>query len=141
MNFFFQSVTTYLGTAQSFLVCTAASLILGILIAFTYMFKSRYNKSYVVTLAILPVIVQVVIMFVNGNLGTGVAVAGAFSLVRFRSVPGNAKEIGSIFIAMALGLGTGMGYLGTSFLFTIVVCGASLLYYAQQIYRNISFNS
>ena len=88
MNFFFQSVTTYLGTAQSFLVCTAASLILGILIAFTYMFKSRYNKSYVVTLAILPVIVQVVIMFVNGNLGTGVAVAGAFSLVRFRSVPG-----------------------------------------------------
>lgn len=71
----------------------------------------------------MPVIVQMVIMLVNGNLGTGVAVAGAFSLVRFRSAPGSAKEISSIFLAMAVGLATGMGFLGTAAVFTIVVEG------------------
>ena len=62
------------------------------------------------TLAILPAMVQMVILLVNGNIGAGVAVAGAFSLVRFRSVPGTAREIGAIFLAMAIGLATGMGY-------------------------------
>ena len=82
------------------------------------MYKSRYTKSFLITLATLPAIVCVVIMMVNGNIGAGVAVAGAFSLVRFRSAPGTAKEIGMIFLAMGAGLITGMGYIGYSFLFT-----------------------
>lgn len=82
---------------SSFLICTLASLVLGAVIALSYMFRSQYSKSFVVTLALLPAIVQMIIMMVNGNIGVGVAVAGAFNLVRFRSVPGNAREIGSVF--------------------------------------------
>lgn len=102
-------------------LCLLCSVILGIGVAGIYMVKNRYNKGFVVTLALLPVMVQIVIMLVNGNIGTGVAVAGAFSLVRFRSIPGSARDIGSIFFAMAIGLATGMGYLFYSFLFLAIV--------------------
>ena len=103
-----------------FLLCILVSLIVGLILSFAYMFKTRYTKSFVVTLALLPAVVCVVIMMVNGNVGAGVAVAGTFSLVRFRSVPGTAKEIGTIFLAMGAGLIAGMGYLGFSVLFAIV---------------------
>lgn len=79
------------------------------------MFHNRYSKNFIITLVILPAVVQAIIMLVNGNLGTGVAVMGAFGLVRFRSVPGNSREIASIFLAMAVGLATGMGYVGIAF--------------------------
>lgn len=98
-------------TTLQFLGCTAASLFFGVICSLIYMYKTNYSKNFVVTLALLPVIVQMVIMLVNGNLGAGVAVMGAFSLVRFRSIPGTAKDIGSIFCAMAVGLATGMGYI------------------------------
>ena len=110
LNTIFSSVfteTTAAFTFGQFLACTAVSLILGLLIAAVYRYKSECTKSFAVTLVLMPVIVQMVIMLVNGNLGTGVAVAGAFSLVRFRSAPGSAKEISSIFLAMAVGLATG----------------------------------
>ena len=97
-------------TMPVFFLCTAVSLVLGVLTALVSMFRSRPSQSFALTLAILPAIVQVVIMLVNGNIGAGVAVAGAFSLVRFRSAAGSAREIGSIFLAMAVGLATGMGY-------------------------------
>ncbi|MBQ8730229.1 MAG: DUF4956 domain-containing protein, partial [Lachnospiraceae bacterium] len=84
-------------------------------------FKSNYSKSFVVTLLILPAIVASVIIMVNGNIGAGVAVAGAFSLVRFRSAPGSAKEISAIFLAMAAGLVMGMGYIGFGFLLTVII--------------------
>lgn len=113
-------------------LCTAASLAMGLAIAFVYMFKNSYNKSFVVTLALLPALVQSVIMVVNGNLGAGVAVMGAFSLVRFRSVPGNAKEIITIFFAMAVGLAAGMGYLAYAGLFTLVVGAAMLVFAASR---------
>ena len=106
---------------QSFLICTLAALIIGIIIASVYSYKSRYTKSFIMTLIMLPAIVAVVIMMVNGNIGAGVAVAGAFSLVRFRSVPGTAKEIATIFLAMGAGLICGMGYIGYAFLFTIIM--------------------
>ncbi|WP_334160049.1 DUF4956 domain-containing protein, partial [Muricomes intestini] len=99
-------------SVEQFLICTAVSLVLGIMIALVHCYKNRASKNFLLTLAILPVIVQVVITIVNGNLGTGVAVMGAFSLVRFRSVPGNSREIGNIFLAMAIGLANGMGYVG-----------------------------
>ena len=97
-------------TLPAFLICTAVSLVLGIATAFLCMYRSKCSQGFAVTVAVLPAIVQIVILLVNGNVGAGVAVAGAFSLVRFRSVPGTAREIGVIFLAMALGLATGMGY-------------------------------
>ena len=89
-------------TLPAFLVCTAVSLVLGIATAFLGMYRSKCSQGFAVTVAVLPAIVQIVILLVNGNVGAGVAVAGAFSLVRFRSVPGTAREIGAIFLAMAL---------------------------------------
>ena len=111
-----------------FLLCLGFCLVLGLIMAFAYMYRTRYTKSFVVTLALLPAVVCVVIMLVNGNVGTGVAVAGAFSLVRFRSVPGTAKEICTLFLAMGAGLIAGMGYLGFSVLFTVIMCAMFLLY-------------
>lgn len=108
-------------TLPQFLLCTLASLILGLAAALIYMYHNTYTKSFVITLALLPVMVQVVIMMVNGNLGTGVAVLGAFSLIRFRSVPGTAREIGSIFFAMALGLAAGTGYILLAVLFLVII--------------------
>ena len=106
---------------SEFLLCIVISLLIGIFYAFLYSFKNRSSQSFIITLALLPTIVCVVIMMVNGNVGAGVAVAGAFSLVRFRSVPGTAKEIGMLFLAMATGLILGMGYLGYAVLFAIIL--------------------
>lgn len=114
-------------TLQTLMLCTGASLVLGIACAAVFMIRNTYTKGFVVTLALLPAIVQTVIMLVNGNLGTGVAVMGAFSLVRFRSVPGSAREICSLFLAMALGLATGMGYLGIAALFFVLVSAVQAL--------------
>lgn len=124
----FDTDMTQVISVQNFLLCLICSLGIGLLLAFMYMYRTRYTKSFVVTLALLPAVVCVVIMMVNGNVGTGVAVAGAFSLVRFRSVPGTAKEIGILFLAMGAGLITGMGYLGYALLFSIIVSGVSMLY-------------
>lgn len=111
-----------------FLLCIAVSIIAGIIFAAVYAFKSRYTKSFLLTLALLPAAVCVVIMAVNGNVGAGVAVAGAFSLVRFRSVPGTARDIVSIFLAMGAGLMAGMGYLAYSLLYTVIMCLAMLIF-------------
>ena len=115
-------------SVTDFLLCLGCSLALGLVMAFAYMYRTRYTKSFVITLALLPAVVCVVIMLVNGNVGTGVAVAGAFSLVRFRSVPGTAKEICTLFLAMGAGLIAGMGYLGFAVLFTVIMCVIFLLY-------------
>ncbi|MFI3237571.1 MAG: DUF4956 domain-containing protein [Lachnospiraceae bacterium] len=114
-------------TMQSFLLCLIVSLVIGIWIAWLYMFKTKYTKSFVVTLAVMPTIVCMIIMMVNGNIGAGVAVAGTFSLVRFRSVPGTAKEIGAIFLAMGAGLVMGMGYISLAVIFVVIVGIANLL--------------
>lgn len=113
-------------TAGTFLTCTAVSLILGIGTAWLAGFRSRTSQSLAVTLAILPAVVQAVIMLVNGSIGAGIAVAGAFSLVRFRSAPGTAREIAAIFLAMAIGLATGMGYVGLAALLFLILAGAML---------------
>ncbi len=103
------------------LICTGVSLILGFAIALIYMVHGNYSKNFTISLVILPGLIQVVIMMVNGNLGTSVAALGAFSLVRFRSVPGNSKEICSVFFSMAIGLATGMGYITFAVLITIII--------------------
>lgn len=124
----FDTDMTSVISISQFLLCVGCALLVGLILAFGYMYRSRYTKSFIVTLALLPAVVCVVIMMVNGNIGAGVAVAGAFSLVRFRSVPGTAKEITMLFLAMGAGLIAGMGYLGFSLLFTIILCILSILY-------------
>ena len=124
----FDTDLTTVISVTDFLLCLGCSLVLGLVMAFAYMYRTRYTKSFVITLALLPAVVCVVIMLVNGNVGTGVAVAGAFSLVRFRSVPGTAKEICTLFLAMGAGLIAGMGYLGFAVLFTVVMCVIFVLY-------------
>jgi len=124
----FDTDMTSVISVGNFLLCVGCALAIGIVLALSYMYKTRYTKSFVVTLALLPAVVCVVIMMVNGNVGTGVAVAGAFSLVRFRSVPGTAKEISMLFIAMGTGLVAGMGYLGYAVLFALILCAAVLIY-------------
>lgn len=114
-------------TGAAFLIATLCSLAIGCFIAFMYTIKNHYSKSFIITLALLPAIVQMIIMLVNGNIGAGVAVAGTFSLVRFRSAPGSGKEITSIFLAMAAGLATGMGYIGLAALFTVIITLANLI--------------
>ena len=134
----FETEATATGTisVSDFLLCVAVALFVGLFLALVYTYRSRYTKSFVVTLAILPAVVCVVIMMVNGNVGAGVAVAGAFSLVRFRSVPGTAKEIGTIFLAMGAGLIAGMGYLGYSVLFALVL-GACMFVYNHVGFGNV----
>ena len=124
----FDSDLTSVISVGDFMLCLGFSLVLGLIMALSYMYRTRYTKSFVVTLALLPAVVCVVIMLVNGNVGTGVAVAGAFSLVRFRSVPGTAKEICALFLAMGAGLIAGMGYLGFAALFTVVMCLVFVIY-------------
>ncbi|WP_455721701.1 DUF4956 domain-containing protein [Agathobacter sp.] len=117
----FDTTTTTVIGAPEFILCIAVSLVIGAFITWVYTYKSRYTASFAITLAMLPAVVCIVIMMVNGNVGAGVAVAGAFSLVRFRSVPGTAKEIGTIFLAMAAGLIAGMGYLAFAVLFAFIM--------------------
>lgn len=114
-------------TLEGFLLCALASLVLGLVTALVYMVRNRYTASMVMTLILLPLTVMTVIFLVNGNLGIGVAVAGAFSLVRFRSVPGSAREISALFMAMAIGLACGTGYPLVAALFTLIAGGAMLL--------------
>ena len=124
----FDTEYTAVISLTDFLLCLGAALILGLAMALAYMFRTRYTKSFVITLALLPAVVCVVIMMVNGNIGAGVAVAGAFSLVRFRSVPGTAKEICTLFLAMGTGLILGMGYVGFAALFTLIMCIVFVVY-------------
>ncbi len=114
-------------TPSSFLICSLASIILGVVIALVYMYKNKASKSFVVTVALLPLVVQMVIALVNGNIGAGIAVMGVFNLVRFRSIPGSAKDIGTVFMAMAIGLATGMGYISLAIAFTVIVSIANIV--------------
>lgn len=107
----FDSDITVVIRVTDFLLCLGCALLLGLAMAFAYMFRTRYTKSFVVTLALLPAVVCVVILLVNGNVGT-------------------AKEITTLFLAMGAGLIAGMGYLGYAVLFTVVMCAVFLLYNA-----------
>ncbi|MCR5828989.1 MAG: DUF4956 domain-containing protein [Lachnospiraceae bacterium] len=113
--------------AEEFIFCTCISLVLGVIIAFIHTFRNEYSKNMLLALIALPAIIQSVIMLVNGNVGTGVAVMGAFSLVRFRSTPGNAREITSIFLATASGLAMAMGYVGYAAVLILVVGLATIV--------------
>ena len=115
-------------TVSALLICTICSLLLGAVVAYFFTHGEKTSKSFALTLVLLPAIVQMVIMLVNGDVGTGVAVMGAFGLVRFRSAPGSAKEICAIFLAMAAGLACGTQHLTFAILFTLIICGISVAF-------------
>ncbi len=125
-------------TLKTFLIYTAVSLVLGILTALLYLHRNKCSQSFAVTLAMLPTVVEAVIMLVNGNIGAGVAVAGAFSLVRFRSAPGTAKEISALFLAMTIGLATGMGYVTLAVVLFVIIAALMLLLGAVKFGENDS---
>lgn len=122
------SVSTSSITFEQIVLCFFGSLFCGFLIAFTYHWISHISRSFAITITILPAIVMMVILMVNGNLGAGVAVAGSFSLVRFRSQPGRASDIGVIFLAMGAGLACGMGYITFAILLTMLCVLTAVLF-------------
>ena len=121
-------LTLNLTDLSGFIICIVCALIAGLIMAFGYTVRNRYTKSFILTIALLPAIVCVVIMVVNGNIGAGIAVMGAFSLIRFRSAPGTAKEIIMIFSAMGAGLLTGMGSIPLALIFTVILTAIFILY-------------
>lgn len=121
------TTTTEVVSVGTFSLCIVAALFMGIIFSKSIQYKNIVSKSFAVTIALLPAVVCVVIMMVNGSIGTGIAVAGTFSLVRFRSIPGTAKEITAVFIAMAIGLACGMGNLGYALVFTVITLVALLV--------------
>ena len=130
MGFFdsiFESTTESIDPVD-FLLCVACALVVGAAIALVYRYRSKHTQSLVFTIALIPAVVTVIIMVVNGNIGAGIAVMGTFSLVRFRSAPGTAKEIGMIFLAMSTGLLIGMGFLGYAVLFTAIMAIICVVY-------------
>lgn len=120
MSLIFDSIFSTEVTITTFLLSSASALICGLITAFGASFRSQVSKSFTISLLLLPLIVNTVIIMVNGNVGTGVAVMGAFSLVRFRSVPGKAKDIVSIFLAMTAGLSCATGYVSIALIFTFI---------------------
>lgn len=133
LNSIFTTTSSGTITLSSFLICAFIALLLGALTAWAYTFRNQYKKGFVVTLVLLPVMVQTVICVVNGNLGVGVAVAGAFGLIRFRSAQGGGREIGSVFLAMAIGLALGMGYALMAIVVTLIVCAVQVALMASPL--------
>lgn len=127
MSEFFESLSATGITPQSFFLCLGAAFLCGLMVAFAAAFKNRVSKGFLISLVMLPIIVHTVIVMVNGNIGTGVAVMGAFSLVRFRSVPGKAKDIASIFLAMTSGLACAAGFVGIALVFTAIAAAVMVL--------------
>ena len=123
-------------TLPTFVICVITSIVLGLIVAFLHMKTTKSNQNFISTLVLLPVIVTVVIVLVNGNLGTGVAVAGAFSLIRFRSIPGNSREILNVFFAMAIGLAVGTGYIGFAIVFTVLTAITSFILFKLKFGEN-----
>ena len=123
----FESLISGSMTLSVFCICVGAAVVLGLLTAGSFMYKNRYSSGLVLTLAVLPAIVAVIIMLVNGNIGAGVAVAGTFSLIRFRSAPGTAREIASLFLDVAIGIACGMGYVGIAAVSFVIVAAVTML--------------
>ena len=114
-------------TVTTYLSCLFIAFACGAIVALAASFRSRVTKSYLISLILLPAIVATVIIMVNGSVGTGIAVAGAFSLVRFRSVPGKAKEIAGLFLTMSAGLACAAGYVSVALLFTVITSAIMLI--------------
>ena len=109
------------------LICALAALVLGLVVSFLYMYKNGYNRGFAVALVLLPAVVASVVSVVNGNIGIGIAIGGAFGLVRFRSAPGTARDILAIFLSMAAGLICGAGYVLLAVLMVLVIAAIGFI--------------
>ena len=140
MNNFFDTIISSEGLSiTSMLICTAASLLLGLGAAAVYRLTTRQpSRNMFVTMLVLPVLIQAVIMLVNGSIGAGVAVMGAFSLVRFRSAPGSSRDICFIFYAVCIGLATGMGYIAFAVVIAVVIGLVLAVVSSTPWFRNIT---
>ena len=119
-------------SVQALLLAIAGSLGLGMLISLTYLFthkKEGYSCSFVVTLVMLPTIISVLILLIGSNIARAFSLAGAFSLIRYRSAPGDPKDIAYVFFTMAVGLACGMGYIPYAIIFTLIVCLIMIVLY------------
>ncbi len=134
-NSIFQNDADGVITSGDIFLTLGVALVAGIIFATTCFFKTKSTKSFLMATALLPTVVALVIILVNGNIGTGVAIAGAFSLVRFRSAAGTAKEICIIFISMAAGLTFGMGYLAYGGIFLIASGGILMLFESFKLWE------
>lgn len=123
----FNSIITTTDTSismSSSLICIGVALALGLVISICYMCtqkKGTYTKDFAIALTILPAVVAIVIMLVGSNIARAFSIAGAFALVRFRSVPGNSKEIAIVFFTMAIGLASGLGFIGFGAIATLII--------------------
>ena len=126
-NTIFNNTATGLDVS-TVLICAAVALVLGIVVAFTHMKTSRTTKGFAITLATLPLLVMAVMIMINGNLGTSIAILGAFSLIRFRSIQGDAKELLSVFFVMMIGLALGMGHVLFAVVITAIAVAAILIF-------------
>ena len=112
---------------KTFLICTGVAILLGIIIALSYAFKNNNcSRNFIISIATLPVVVEVVILLVN-SLTTGIAIAGLFNLVRYRSIPGNSREITNVFMATVAGVTVGTGYIAYAALFSVIVVLTNLI--------------
>ena len=125
-NLFTKNQVTF--STSSFAIAILVSLGLGFVLAMVYKYRTLYTKEFVLTLILLPSLISIIIFMVNGNLGTSVAVAGTFSLIRFRSAAGGSKELLSVFMATAIGLAVGMGYIVLAIVFTLILSGVLIAF-------------
>ena len=130
MSAIFDSILSGGFSVGMFLACLAAAGLCGLIASLIMSRSGEASKGFLISLVVLPMVVCTVILMVNGSVGTGIAVAGAFSLVRFRSAPGSGKEIAAVFTAMAVGLACGMGSPALAALFTLILCAVEALYSA-----------
>ena len=126
-NTIFDNTATGL-SVDTVLICAVVALVLGVVIAFTHMKTSRTTKGFAITLATLPLLVMAVMIMINGNLGTSIAILGAFSLIRFRSIQGDAKELLSVFFVMMVGLALGMGHVLFAVVITAIAVAAIVVF-------------
>ena len=127
MSSIFSSILTGSFSLSLYRLCLLAAALCGAIAALALSRESGATRSFLISLVVLPIIVTTVILMVNGSVGTGIAVAGAFSLVRFRSAAGRARDISAIFLVMAAGLACAAGYVAVALLFTLIVSGLILL--------------
>ena len=134
LNSIFENTSTSSVSLSSLLLSFATSIILGFVIAIVHKRTSKYSKNFLITVSLLPILVQSVMLMVNGNLGTSIAIMGAFGLIRFRSIPGTSKEILTVFFSMAVGLATGMGQIWFAMLLTVIGCLLILIFNKVDIF-------
>lgn len=134
LNSIFENTSTSSVSLSSLLLSFAISIILGFVIAIVHKRTSKYSKNFLITVSLLPILVQSVMLMVNGNLGTSIAIMGAFGLIRFRSIPGTSKEILTVFFSMAVGLATGMGQIWFAMLLTVIGCLLILIFNKVDIF-------